>query len=157
MNSEYFPVTSMWQDRAESGDAAAQFQLGYCYDMGQGAPVDIEAACHWYQRAAAQGHARAQHHLGLAFSNGLGVEWNLAEACKWLTLASRNGIAEAAEALQALKIPPDQRAEGERMASRFAPASAIQTDVPRTRRVVEPPPASAALSVRAIQTHLPLD
>jgi TPR repeat protein len=100
----------------------AQFNLGYCYEMGQGTPVNLEASAKWYLRAANQGHARAQYHLGLACSfGGPGVEWNLEEACKWLTIAARNGIGEADQALRALKANPEVRMVGEKLAHDFRP------------------------------------
>jgi TPR repeat protein len=117
-----FLFSQMWTSRAEAGDPVAQFNLAYCYDMGQGTPVNLDAAAKWYLRAAIQGHARAQYHLGLACSfGGSGLEWDLTEACKWLTLASRNGIAEAVDALRALKAKPEDRALGERLAREFTP------------------------------------
>jgi uncharacterized protein len=117
-------MIGMWLERAESGDPAAQFQLGWCHEMGQGTPVDLEAACQWYRRAAAQGYPRAQYHLGLACSYGApGVAWDLAEACKWLMLAARNHLAEAGPVLEALKTTPEQRARGEKMAREFVAVS----------------------------------
>lgn len=113
-------MIEMWSGRAAAGDAAAQYQLGACLEMGIGAAVDLAAACTWYRRAAAQGHARAQYSLGLACSFGApGVPWDLAEACKWLTLAKRNGLVEAAEAMNQLKAPYEKRAFGEKMAREF--------------------------------------
>jgi hypothetical protein len=115
-------MIEMWTDRAESGDAAAQYQLGYCHEMGQGVAVDLEAAVHWYLRAANQGHPRSQYHLGLAFAyGGAGVPWDLSESCKWLTLAARGRIREATAALQLLKATPEQRAVGDRGARAFVP------------------------------------
>ena len=101
----------MWQARADGGDPDAQFQLGYCFETGQGTQPDMAAATRWYQRAAAQGHARAQYHLGLAFSNGVGVPWDLTEACKWLMLAAQGKLGEATLMLNTLKAPAAVRAK----------------------------------------------
>lgn len=48
-----------YQDAAEQGDADAQFNLGVCYDKGQGVPRDDAEALKWICRAAEQGHADA--------------------------------------------------------------------------------------------------
>ena len=44
---------------AKKGDAEAQYRLGASYEFGAGAPVDIELAKSWYQKAVAQGHQKA--------------------------------------------------------------------------------------------------
>jgi TPR repeat protein len=139
-------MVTMWEGRASAGDAAAQFQLGACLEMGVGVPVDMAAACVWYRRAAAQGHPRAQYHLGLAYSYGApGVPWDLAEACKWLTLASRGGIREAAEALKQMRMPHEQRELGESMATEFAAKAEPQGPVVDAGADREPPvPRSSA-------------
>jgi len=138
-------MIEMWIERAEDGDPAAQFQLGYCYEMKLGTQVDLEAAFKWYLRAAAQGHSRAQYHIGIACSNGSrSVPYCLAEAIKWLTLAARKHVLEAGVALKELKATPQDWAAGEKMAREFIPAAeprkllALQGSQP----VVEEPTAA---------------
>lgn len=53
------------EQRAEAGDADAQFELGNILDRADGVPRNLLAAAAWYQRAADQGHARARLVLGL--------------------------------------------------------------------------------------------
>ncbi len=53
------------QQRAEAGDADAQFELGGLLDRADSVPRNLLAAGAWYQRAAAQGHASARLALGL--------------------------------------------------------------------------------------------
>jgi TPR repeat protein len=72
--------------RAEEGDAAAQFFLGFMYDEGQGVPQDYAEAAKWYRRAAIQGNKAAQHNLGLM---------DHAEAEKWYRRAAEPGNAAA--------------------------------------------------------------
>ena len=76
---------------AEQGDANAQFNLGVCYEKGDG----VEKAVEWWTKAAKQGHANAQYNLGLAYDNGRGVEKDLKEAVKWWTKAAEQGDAVA--------------------------------------------------------------
>ena len=68
------------RSRAETGDAAAQFNLGRLHVTGSGVPQDDHEAARWYRLAAEQGYAPAQHSLGLRYDAGLGVEENDAEA-----------------------------------------------------------------------------
>jgi TPR repeat protein len=76
------------QQRADSGDLAAQFELGLCYynDPGQDS-LSVEAL-HWFRLAADQGDARSQRYLGLCYNNGVGGQINLREAVKWYLLAA---------------------------------------------------------------------
>ena len=48
---------------ANSGDAQAQFDLGYIYQLGRGLEQDLEKAEIWYLHAAAQGHELARLNL----------------------------------------------------------------------------------------------
>ena len=52
---------------AESGDAAAQLELGVMYNFGQGVLQDDTEAVRWHRLSAEQGHARAQYYLGLMY------------------------------------------------------------------------------------------
>ena len=45
--------------RAEAGDAASQFNLGFRYATGEGVPEDDAEAARWFRLAAEQGHASA--------------------------------------------------------------------------------------------------
>lgn len=129
-------LNMMWGPRAEAGDPIAQFNLGYCYEMGQGTSVDHSAAFLWYLRAAQQGYPRAQYHVGLAYSyGGQGVEWNLTEACKWLTLAAWNGIKEADQQLRQNAFPTENRLQGEQAANAFKPQPEGQKSIQREAEI----------------------
>ena len=71
LSCEEVPSSSTLEDVtrcAEQGDAAAQFNLGWMYDNGDGVPEDDEEAVRWVQLAAQQGHARAQFMLGIMYT-----------------------------------------------------------------------------------------
>ena len=144
-------MIAMWLDRAEGGDDFAQYQLGWCYEMGEGVPRNLETAFQWYLRAARQGHARAQYHYGLACSNGVpGVAWDRVEACKWLTLAAKEGIKEAVLALEVFRLPPEERTAGTLAAKRFIPEPEPQTSPagqPETQPPSNAPKESTQLSL----------
>jgi TPR repeat protein len=51
-------------EKANSGDAEAQFEVGKCYWNGNGVPKDQTEALKWFRKAAAQGrNAAAQDFL----------------------------------------------------------------------------------------------
>ena len=76
---------------AVGGDAAAQNNLGVCYEYGQGVARNYAEAVEWYKKAAVQGHANAQNNLGLCYENGQGVARNYAEAVEWYKKAAVQG------------------------------------------------------------------
>lgn len=55
------------QEKAESGDADAQFQLGDCYFFGLGVKKDMVEGVSWYRKAAEAGQMKAQFNLGGVF------------------------------------------------------------------------------------------
>ena len=80
---------------AEQGDAKAQFNLGCCYDFGDGVENDLREAVKWYRKSAEQGYASAQFNLGCCYDRGEGVEKNLREAVKWYRKSAEQGHAKA--------------------------------------------------------------
>jgi TPR repeat protein/CHAT domain-containing protein len=82
-------------EKAERGDAEAQYNLGMMYYFGEGVTQnDIEAA-KWFRKAAQQGHADAQFSLGGMYYLGEGVTQNDVEAAKWFRKAAEQGHADA--------------------------------------------------------------
>lgn len=69
-----------WRAAANRGEAWAQFNLGVCYDNGDGVEKDLREAVRWYRKAAEQGDASAQCNLGWCYEAGIGVEKDLGEA-----------------------------------------------------------------------------
>ena len=63
-------------DAAEMGVPEMQNTLGALHANGDGVPMSMEKAAHWYRKAAEQGHAMAQCNLGVVYLKGLGVEKN---------------------------------------------------------------------------------
>ncbi|MGD0650367.1 MAG: trypsin-like peptidase domain-containing protein [Verrucomicrobiia bacterium] len=80
---------------AEQDVARAQYNLGVCYDNGQGVPQDHAEAVKWFRKAAEQGEAMAQVKLGLCYHNGEGVTKDYQEAVKWYRKAAEQGYAYA--------------------------------------------------------------
>src|SRR6188768_1068901 len=61
------------RQKAEQGDATAQYNLGVMYDTGKGVPQDYPEARKWFLKAAEQGHSDAQYNLGVMYDTGKGV------------------------------------------------------------------------------------
>ena len=73
---------------AETGDASAQFYVGYALSNGLGVAQNYTEAIEWYKKAAQQGDARAQCNLGICYENGNGVDKDLVQASYWYKMSS---------------------------------------------------------------------
>jgi len=118
-----------WQKAAEQGNAGAQFMLGLNYAFGVGVPKDSAKAVEWYQNAAAQGHADAQAQLGWMYANGEGISKNSVLAYAWSNLAAAKGNAQARKNRDTYesRLTPQQRAEGQRIASNWKNGDTLLT------------------------------
>lgn len=94
-------IFSLWKNSAKQGFAAAQNNLGICYNKGQGVPQDYEKAVYWYTKAAEQGYAVAQNDLGVRYAKGQGVPQDYEKTVFWYTKAAEQGIAVAQKNLGA--------------------------------------------------------
>jgi len=88
-------AVELYRQAANMGDAEAQYQLGTCYDLGNGVAQDYKQAVHWYTKAANQGYATAQYNLGLCYDEGYGVAQDYKQAVHWYTKAANQGVAAA--------------------------------------------------------------
>ena len=80
---------------AEAGDEQAQFEIGRCYEQGEGVAYDPEQAMQWYQKAAAQSHTGACYRLAMCYLAGE----RKSKAITWLEQAialSREGENQSA-------------------------------------------------------------
>ncbi|RQS17730.1 sel1 repeat family protein [Burkholderia sp. Bp8992] len=73
---------------ADSGEPAYQSMLGDAYDLGDGVPLDFDAAMYWFRRAADRGDVSAQGSLAWHLSNGLGGRADDYEAFAWALRAA---------------------------------------------------------------------
>jgi hypothetical protein len=86
---------SALRQKAEQGDAAAQYRLGAAYAFGDGVTQDYKEAVNLWLLSAKQGNAYAQYNLGVLYSQGQGVPQNYMEAVKYYRLAAEQGLAKA--------------------------------------------------------------
>jgi TPR repeat protein len=83
------------RQKAEAGDAPAEFALGQAYDYGNGIAQNDNSACSWYRKAAEQNYAPAENALGLMYRGGRGVEQSKEEAVQWYRKAAKQKNAKA--------------------------------------------------------------
>jgi TPR repeat protein len=88
--------------KAESGDAAAQFELAQIY-LREASNArserrklrDLERAVDWFSKSAEQDFARAQFRLGRMYLLGRGVTQDKSLGVDWQVKAAEQGLAEA--------------------------------------------------------------
>ena len=89
--------------RAQTGDAAAQYELAWVYEMGQFVPRDRNAFNSWMLKSAEQGYVPAECELGKSYLGpaaykdlpaGAPVP-NYADADRWLRMAAIAGDPDA--------------------------------------------------------------
>ncbi len=84
------------KQKAEAGDAEAQFALGLVYDLGLDVTKNYAESGKWYLKAANQGLAEAQFKLGVRyFEFGKKAKENYTSAFSWFFKAANQGISEA--------------------------------------------------------------
>ena len=98
MEEELFPVrrrpveaVKWYRKAAEQNYAPAQYNLGLCYEHGNGVAENRVEAAKWYRKAAEQNYADAQYNLGICYEEADAVAEDWVEAYKWLSLAARQG------------------------------------------------------------------
>jgi TPR repeat protein len=88
--------------KANSGDAAAQVQVGEAFAKAAGATQDSDQAqeswnksAEWYIKAAGQSYVPGEIHLADAYSYGHGVARDKVKAAEWYRKAADQGDAAA--------------------------------------------------------------
>jgi len=106
---------------ANQGDVTAQYNLGVCYEMGEGVTRDNAEAVKWFRKAAEQGDIRAQYQLGVWIAELDRTTKNQVQAYKWFGLASALGHGRAQKQLNkiASKMTKKQTAQAERLVCEF--------------------------------------
>lgn len=89
------PNVEELKQKAEDGDAVAQYQLGKCYDEGKGLTQDSAAALAWYRKAAEAGQPDAQFMVANAYAYGIQIEQDYDNALAWYRKAAEQGHYEA--------------------------------------------------------------
>ncbi len=99
-NGDYENAVKFYQIAAECGHVAAQCNLGYCYQTGQGCEQDIKKAVRYYRMAAEQGSGVAELNLAVCYLRGEGgLSYSYKKANEYLRAAEGHGITRATEIL----------------------------------------------------------
>jgi TPR repeat protein len=77
------------KNKADAGDAQAQYDVGMYYEDGIGVPQSYETAFHYYECAAFQGHSMGLCKLGEFYAEGLGVERSYESAFRYYEAAAK--------------------------------------------------------------------
>ena len=106
-------------ERANAGDAVAQYHLGWMYYFGEGVPQDYAEAVKWFRLAADQGYTVAQENLGFMYRDGQGVPQDDVETYAWFSVAAGDRFPNAAKGrdLTASKLTPEQLSQGQKRAT----------------------------------------
>ena len=115
---EYATALGAFRVLAEEGNAAAQFNLGQMYRLGQGVSMDPVEAARRYRQAAAQGDAQSQYNMGVMYFNAEGAPRNLVFSHMWLTLSAMSGVENAARnrTIVTREMTPEQITEALQLA-----------------------------------------
>lgn len=90
------PSLAETRNKAEQGDAKAQYDLGNAYNAyydDKGVTKNFTEAVKWYRKAAEQNLAEAQVALGSSYREGSATEQKNAEAMSWFRKAADQGDA----------------------------------------------------------------
>ena len=103
-------------------DPVAQYDLGVAYANGDGVPEDKVEAVRWWRLAAEQGYGPAQFALGSMYEEGRGVPRDAVLAYMWFNVVAARSTGTEYETARLFRVliennlPPDQRAEAQRLA-----------------------------------------
>ncbi len=84
-----------YQQKANNGDAEAQYQLGLCYAKGLGVEKNFRESARYWLQASKQQHAQALVGLGKLFEKGVGVPQDYTKAYQCYHAATAQNLAEA--------------------------------------------------------------
>lgn len=91
-------------NKAEQGDAEAQYNLGVIYALGnKDIRKDDAEALKWLKSAADQGYAEAQYRLGVMYVTGIGVNLDRSQALDWFRKACDSGDNDGCETYAEMK------------------------------------------------------
>lgn len=85
--------------RAESGDAESQWQLGECYRLGNGVEQNWETAVFWYRKSAEQQFLPSIHAYSVCLYKGLGVKQDVDKAEELAKIGVDKGFSKSCNLL----------------------------------------------------------
>jgi TPR repeat protein len=97
-------IFAYYKDRADQGHARSQYNVGVCYERGQGVERSERMAFQYYLRSSKQGFAFAEFSLGQCYLKGFGVGVNESKAIELFKKAAAQKLERAIEALRGLNV-----------------------------------------------------
>ena len=91
VHAEEIEYSSTLVEKAQAGDAQAQYELGEAYYQGYGIEENLAEALKWYRKAAAKDNLEAIYSIGYMYDEGEAVKEDNVEAMKWLLKAAEKG------------------------------------------------------------------
>lgn len=88
---DYDNAVKWFRKSAQGGNASAIYNLGICYEKGQGVQQDILEAVINYRKAAEASLPEAQYMLAGCYKDGIGMQRNEEKAKTWYKQASDQG------------------------------------------------------------------
>jgi TPR repeat protein len=80
-------------ESAMKGDPMAQYNLGRCYQYGQGVTQSYVKAFEWYYKSAINECAEGQNSLGECYYHGIGTTKDYFKTYEWYSKSANNGYA----------------------------------------------------------------
>ncbi len=87
---------------AEKGYSIAEYNLAYCYKVGNGTEKDEKKAFECYEKAVKGGYEEAEYELGCCYENGIGVEKNEIKAYEHFSRALKHDQEIPAEKIKSI-------------------------------------------------------
>ena len=86
------------------------YNLGVCFEKGEGVEQNWTKAAEWFTKAAENGHTDAMYNLGYGFHQGKGVEQNWTKAIEVVTTTTTTTrMAKALMAVLPAPLAPQRR------------------------------------------------
>ena len=88
-------ISTMFNFSAENKYAPGEYNLGKCYQYGQGVAQNLSEAIRYYKLSSQKGYNLAQNILGACYQIGIGVERDETQAFNYFKLATEQGNAQS--------------------------------------------------------------
>ncbi len=88
---EFDNAVPLLKQAAELGIAEAQYNLGYCYQVGAGVEQNQQKAIEWYSKSAELGFNDGLYQMMMAYGNGEGVDQDSEKAFLYALKCAENG------------------------------------------------------------------
>ena len=79
------------KDRADKGNAKAEFVLGRLYFFGRGVSQNYSKAFFWFKKSAFMKNTSGENALGFLYYHGKGVKRNYSKAAYWYKKSALQG------------------------------------------------------------------